>query len=228
MNKIVDFDSKKEFNVYIQQKRGPFLGIGSEGRCYLGKDNLAYKVLNNDDDTFLVYDPKKIITTADVSSEYFAFPDVLFTIKGEFAGYTAKAIVPNLFSDKYLIDMNTVSHIDFDRLIEAYHVMREEIARLTSQGIRIYDLPFNLTYDGHKLVGIDTCVYQWDENITLEENTASLDEAMKKAFYLFLENNQRAYNHDQHIVDDKQGVEDFLKDVESTYKTKPVTFKKKK
>ena len=117
MNKIVNFESKEEFNNFLDSVTYEALGSGSEGSCFRGKDGLAYKFLDIDEDEESDYNPEKIITTADIQTEAFALPDTIFTVKDNFVGYTSNLISPNLFSNRFLVDNNTVSHIDFDKLI---------------------------------------------------------------------------------------------------------------
>ena len=186
MKKIIDFNSRVEFDAYIKQKTCENLGSGSEGSCFRGVDGKAYKCLEyNEKYPTIEYDIDKIITTADITNDSFAFPEILFTINGDFVGYTSTLISPNLFSDKLLVVQNTIDHINFDKLIDAYHKMKMDVVHLTSEGIKIYDLPFNILFDGEKLVGIDTCCYSYDKSISLEENIGSLDMAIKQAFTCF-------------------------------------------
>lgn len=232
MNKIVNFDTDEQFNSFIQQKIEKELGFGSEGSCYSGKDGKAYKVFSFETD----YVPEEIITTADIETDAFAFPETLFTVNGQLVAYTSKEVSPNLFSKDLLVEQNTIAHIDFEQLLCAYHNMKEHIAFITSKKIKIDDLSFNLLYDGKSLIGCDTCTYSWDESVTSEKNMTLLDDAMKKSFFLFLLNNDEKYSHPtlgtSRLLDDmeKVNVEDFLRYVEYKYKPKdsPKTYINKK
>ena len=88
MNKIVNFNSEKEFIAYRKSKTCSELGTGSEGTCYLGRDGLAYKDLSEGFRSE-VYIPEDIVTRSECSVKSFAFPHVLFTVNGELMGYTS-------------------------------------------------------------------------------------------------------------------------------------------
>lgn len=226
MNRVVNFESKDEFNSFLDSVTREFLGFGAEGSCYRGRDGLAYKCLGIDEDEESEYTVDEIITTADIQTEAFALPDTIFTVKDSFAGYTSKLISPNLFSNQFLVDKNTVSHISFDKLISAYYSMFKDVDYFTSQGIKIYDLGFNLLYDGKRLYGVDTCAYSWDNSITFEENRESLSDAMKKAFFGFLLRNDNKYvncdNAYAVLLKDMEeaDTECFLRDIERKYSNK--------
>ena len=51
------------------------------------------------------------------------------------------------------------NNIDFDKLYAAYEVMYDDAIQLARDGICIYDLPYNIVFDGERLFGIDTCGY---------------------------------------------------------------------
>ena len=224
MKKIVDFNSKNEFDIFFSKSICDFLGFGSEGSCYRGKDGKAYKCFDIDEELESEYDVKKIITDADINTEAFAFPDTIFTVRGTLAGYTSKLISPNLFSNEFLVKKNTISHINFNKLIKAYYEMIGDVDYLTSQGIKIYDLGFNLLYDSNRLYGIDTCSYEQNKSITCQENRDTLSDAMKKAFLFFLLNNDEKYKVCNNAFDlllkdmEKIDVEYFLRDIEKKYK----------
>ena len=229
MPKVINFHSKIEFDTYIMKKVCENLGSGSEGCCYKGIDGKAYKCIDYDEEYFFPdYDINKIITTSDITNESFAFPQILFTIAGEVVGYMSDLVEPNLFHDCFLAELNTIDHIDFDKLIEAYYKMKNDVSALTDSGIRIYDLPFNLLFDGEKLVGTDTCSYSYDKEISLEENIDSLDTAIKQAFYLFLSNKGEEERKDFYKEHNDKSPEDFLRTLEAKYKTKNKVYVNKK
>ncbi len=197
------------YNAYVKSKCGKELGTGSEGTCYLGKDGLAYKDLS---EGFRMerYIPEDIITTADVKSDSFYFPHVLFTIGDELMGYTSDVVKQDLTNHYYLLD-HGIDHIDFDKLYAAYEVMYEEAIRLAEEGIAIYDLSHNLLFDGERLIGVDTCGYYRAPVMECTHNTACVDMAVKDLFTMYAE-----YGHGDKLDKDME-VKEFLALVKKKY-----------
>lgn len=220
MSKVMDFDSIDKFNTYIMKKYCDSLGSGSEGCCYKGNDGKAYKCIDYDEGFFCSdYNIDKIITTSDVTNESFAFPQILFTVGDDFVGYTSELVEPDLFDDYFFVTQNTIDHIDFDKLIKAYYKMEKDVLLLTNNSIKIYDLPYNLLFDGERLVGIDTCCFSYDESISLEENIGSLDMAIKQAFYMFLSTRGEDECTSFYKEHNDKTPEEFLRILESRYKS---------
>jgi len=185
MSKIINFDSKEEFSLYRMSKATKEIGAGSEGVCYLGKDNVVYKDLTDND--FLIEKAvNEIITSDDINLKSFNFPDVLFACDGKLIGYTDKYIKNNLFKIELLFRYG-IEHIDFDKLIDAYYVMRNDAAILADKNIKIYDLSYNIMFDGFNLYAIDTAHYEKVEHPVLEYNLVCVDNAIKAEFYMIAE-----------------------------------------
>ena len=209
MNKIVNFESEQAVNSYCMKKAVRELGTGSEGTCYLGDDGLAYKDMS-DGFRSEVYIPEDIITTADYQNKSFFFPHVLFVVGDELMGYTSDAVKKNLTSYRYLFD-HGVDHIDFDKLYKAYEVMYEDAIQLARDGISIYDLPYNVVFDGERLIGIDTCGYSRAPVMECLRNPEYVDDAVKRLFTDYAE-----YVHDDKL-DMSLDVKEFLDDVKNRY-----------
>lgn len=211
MNKIVNFNSEAEFVAYRKKKTFRELGSGSEGTCYLGKDGFAYKDLT-DGFRSETYIPEDVITTADYQNKSFAFPHVLFVVNGELMGYTTDAAKRNLTDYNYMF-FNGVDHIDFEKLYKAYEVMYADAVKLAEDGIGIYDLPYNVIFDGEKLLGIDTCGYYRAPVMECLSNPDYVDDAVKRLFTHYAE-----YVHNDKL-DTDMDVKSFLSMVEERYST---------
>lgn len=183
MNKLINFNSMNEFKAYRQSKATKALDSGSEGTCYLGRDGLVYKDLS---DGFRVEDYllDSIITSRDICNKSFAFPHVLFSVGDRLVGYTTDFVKKDFLNYNYLLETG-LGEIDFDKLIEAYNVMLEDTIKLAEDGISIYDLSFNLMFDGKKLVGVDTCSYYMAPSIECFKNVDCLDDAIKVVFSFY-------------------------------------------
>ena len=222
MNKIIRFDSKEAVAAYCLKKANQYLGTGSEGTCYLGNDGLAYKDMSKGFKSE-EYIPEKIITTADYQNKSFFFPHVLFVVDDELMGYTSDAIVDDLTQHERILDEG-IDHIDFDKLYAAYKVMRQDAIQLTKDGISIYDLPYNIVFDGERLFGIDTCGYTRAPIKDCLRNTESVADAVKRLFTDYAE-----YVHGDNL-DMSLDVKTFLEMVKAKYSTSESkkTYTKKK
>lgn len=177
MSSIVDFKTEKDFRNFLISKKLSYIAEGSEGKCYASLvDNDAYKVLFDEDKYFEVdYEVEEIITTEDIDLKSFAFPKEIYTINGQIKAYKTKKIDKDFF--QFEEDFNLYS-INFLKLEKAYLNIKKDVISLSKAGIEIYDLCFNLIFDGENLVGIDTCGYKKVDYDVLEKNIASLDYAI--------------------------------------------------
>lgn len=193
MNNIINFENAKELKNFLDSKKLSYIAEGSEGKCFASKvDNDAYKVFF-DDEMLLEndYDPKEIITTDMIELDCFAFPKEIYTLNGKLKAYRTKKIDNNLFNydeqpDQDLDCQPNLYLIDFKKLEKAYLRLEKEILILSKVGIKIYDLCFNLTFNGESLIAIDTCGYRKVDYDVLEENIAALNYAIENLFSLWL------------------------------------------
>ena len=209
MNKIINFNSIKEFSAYRKSKANKELASGSEGTCYLGTDGFVYKDLSSGlrtEDYIL----DSIITSSDIENKSFAFPHVLFAVGDRLIGYTTDFVKKDYLNYNYLLDTG-LDEIDFDKLIEAYGIMLDDTIKLTEDGISIYDLSFNLMFDGERLIGVDTCSYYTSPSIECVKNVESLDDAVKNIFDFYI---QAVYNEK---LDTEMDVVPFLRYVQNNY-----------
>ena len=209
MKKII-FNSVDEFKIFIENNSVIFIGEGSEGKCFLGKDGDVYKDLT---EGYYVenYDIDEIITEEDILLDSFNFPKTLFVIDDQLVGYTARYFDNDIFGNNNL-GLPKIEQIDFDKLLEARFKMIEDIRILTENQIGIFDLSYNLLFDGEKLVGVDTLGYYRDPCITFEQNIGNLDTAIKDAingFFIFSLDEEKYQG-----IDKNQDTESFLKQLQ--------------
>ena len=221
MKKII-FDSIDEFKNFIKNNdSGIFVGQGSEGKCFLGKNGNIYKDLTVGD-CIENYNIDEIITEDDISLDSFAFPKTLFIVGDELVGYTAKHVENDIFENSNL-EFPELDQINFDKLLEAREKMIEDIKILTENQIGIFDLSYNLLFDGEKLVGVDTLGYYRDPCITFERNIKNLDTAIKDFFIFSLDG--REFDE----IDSTLDTEVFLKELQTkVIKKKEKAHQKKK
>lgn len=187
MNNIIDFKTDKELKNFLDSKKLSYIAEGSEGICFASKvDNDAYKVLFDDDDILFEsdYNPKKIITTNLIELDCFAFPKELYTLNGKLRAYRTKKIDKDLL--KYE-DEPDIYSLDFKKLEKAYLKLEKDIISLSKAGIKMYDLCFNLIFDGESLIAIDTCGYTKVEYDVLKENISLLNYSLENLFSLWFQ-----------------------------------------
>jgi len=217
MNKIINFNTEEEFAKYLFSKVVQKLGEGSEGSCFRGRDGLAYKESISGPKLGFPkqnYNLNNIITTSDINNESFAFPHVLFAINGEFAGCTSNLVSCNYIDATNLLKYG-IDEVDFDALIDAYYVMKEDVIKLANDGILIYDLTFNLMFDGIRLVGVDTCGYKKTNEDVVLENISRLDNAIKSQF-----EDCMLDNYDYDINEEDLDVVSLLRKIKQEYQFK--------
>lgn len=215
MGKIVDFTSENEFKLYRLKKANKYLGGGSQGNCYLGRDGLVYKDLT-EGFLFPEMSVNEVITTDRISLESFIFPNILFSINGCLIGHTSKYVANDLFDEDLFFDYG-VNHIDFNKLIDAYYNMMSDAEKLADANIKIFDLSHNIMFDGNKLYGIDTDYYRKVDYPILEHNRSCVDNALKDVFVMVAE-----YVFDDNLFDlsRSMNVVDFLNYIRENYSEK--------
>lgn len=209
MSKIVRFNSDEEFVAYRKAKASYRLGGGSEGDCFLGRDGLVYKDFTEgyrSED----YIPEDVITSDQVQNKSFAFPHTLFVVGDELVGHTTDVVKKDITSYDTLFS-NGIDHINFDKLYRAYEVLYDDAIALAEDGIGIYDLSYNLMFDGERLIGVDTCGYYRTSPMECLHNTECVDAAVKNLFTHYAE-----YVKGEKL-DTDMDVKSFLKMVERKY-----------
>ena len=162
---IKEFESQKDYQKFVLKKtKRRKVGWGAEGTCYLGDDNLVYKII----DIYKMYTPKGIITNDDYNLSHFAFPiDVFTNLEHNVVfGYNAKFLNNDMFRDCG----DDLEDINLDVLVENYYDMLEEVKILSNDNILMYDLLRNLLFNNKFLLAIDTLYYH-----TIDENTFELN-----------------------------------------------------
>lgn len=180
---IIKFKCEWEAKLFIESHSLRLVGTGSEGTCYRGKDKKVYKCLNID--RRYPYEADKIITKEDVKLSSFAFPDELYTVDNGLIGYRTDYVQGNYFSVENTSDLENIIALDFEKLEQAYKRMLEDIKLLSEEKVLVYDLPFNVMYDGEKMTAIDTCAYKRVKKNPLKDNIDSLNRAIEVIFNMW-------------------------------------------
>jgi len=210
---IMNFRSTREFSEYLKKNciLQRVVGVASEGICYPDKlHQYAYKVFHMGEAPDREF-ADKIITTEDIQLDSFAFPITLFTSPDSFLGYTSNLVHKDLFSSEMTYYLENIREFPFDKLLKAYDKMISDVEKLSKEQIRIFDLPFNLLFDGERLTAIDTCYYTREERDVLQENLDSLHDAIFSVFELWTDSYGERENYKN------MSIEEYLKMIQSVY-----------
>ncbi len=190
MSRLVLYENRLLFDKEVKSKLSYKIGSGSEGVCYDHK-GYAYKILFdkkeiNDTCGILDYmeNPSNILTVEDVDLPSFAFPKEIYATKNWLLGYKSRLIKNDLFDVKNLNSSNDLTKINFNNLAHAYKVMLEDVDLLSKEKIKIYDLTFNLIFDGKKLTAIDTCGYERVKDDVMQDNRDCLATSIEDLFHV--------------------------------------------
>lgn len=218
MRKIVEFTSYDELKKYINRKIIKQIGQGSEGECFLGKDKFVYKLFYEEEISIneCSLDISKIITTDEMDLDSFAFPIELYLIDGELKGYKTKYINRDLISLDKIVDPDAFFDIDLDKFILAYYRMLKDIITLSNNYISIFDLSYNLMFDGKNLYGIDTCYYYKTDKYPLEDNIKAFERAIEVVFNDWL-NSTIDNNRKVRIIDGN--IEEYFDEVQNLFES---------
>lgn len=205
MSRLVVYDNKLLFDKEVGCKLSHEIGRGSEGICYEYK-GLAYKVFF--DKRKLSYmtgildymeDPNLILTVDDINLPSFAFPEKLYTTKNWLLGYKSRLIRNDLFNGDIFNSPEDLASINFNNLAKAYKIMLRDVDLLSEEKIRIFDLTFNLTFDGKELTGIDTCGYKRVRDNIKRFNRDSLAVSIEDLFSIVSNYEIRTFIEDDDI-----------------------------
>lgn len=207
---IKEFSKKDEYLKNIHKLNVKFLGQATEGSCYYASDGYVYKVYDVEDLNRPVYNLENIVTTNDIQLDSFAFPEELFMADNKLIGCKMKFAGNDLLKDYNLADLEAISVINFNKFKKAYYKMLKDVYTLSNNNIELYDLPFNIVFDGKKLTGVDTLGYKKVSNNPLKSNIESYNYAIESIFRMWLDD---YLDNDLKIVDNN--IDKLLENVEN-------------
>ncbi len=235
MSRIQNFNCREDYRKFLKTRKLSLipLGMGSEGSCHKSQvDQLAYKVLWSsieeddpmEDVGFGMTNLSSILTTEDILLPHFLFPIQLHVCKEELLGYTSFcAPSKNLFHSKFLTSKQAIRRIPFDALKKAYDAMQVEMDALNQEKIEIFDLAFNLIFDGESLYAIDTTWYKRRDKDVHKANEESLKYAIRSVFSLWI---REDFSRSGKTIEDAEEylsflegfeIENYLKQIENDY-----------
>jgi hypothetical protein len=162
IHSFATFDLIKVFislNANLMRK----VGEGSEGSCYLSSDGFVYKLYDGPCENHI--NQENVITKDEIDLESFNFPREVYIVNGEVRGHKSDFFPHNRFG----FDTIEYFELDYEALAKAYDVFLQDVHKLTEKGIYLFELCYNLMFDGIRLVACDTCDYRKLSNFDFEE-----------------------------------------------------------
>lgn len=187
MSHIKNFDCDDQLFDFIRSHTISEMGRGSEGICLRGKDGYAYKQIDPGVSFGRGYEIENIITTEDIDLPSFAFPKELYGVNNELRGYKTILVENDLFRPDNTTYISTIDTINFKNLAKAYNEMAADVLTLSDEGILMYDFPFNVLFDGEKLIAVDTCGYKRVDYNPKEDNISSLNYSIEMIFSMWFD-----------------------------------------
>lgn len=164
--------NKDRFLHYLSSLK--FLGVGSQGACYYdSKTNQVLKVFHMffDDD----YDDvisEDLTQFSNITNSTFIWPIETIEYNNLVIGYTMKFV-----KSKSLYETNPL-YVNLNSFAKAISKSYKDIALLTNNDIKIYDIMYNILYSRGKINVIDTMEYS-KRNVTLKENSEGFNLELK-------------------------------------------------
>lgn len=165
---MVSFNNKNNFDLYL--KRLFFLGMGSQGICYLDKKNkVVYKIFHGYfDDEDEGYTADDILKFSGIRNNTFIWPSDVVYANGRIIGYTMPYVSSVNLCDTDLLSTN------LNLLEKAIDKSYCDIEILTKNNVCLYDVMYNILYSNGKINVIDSMEYNFG-NASLKENMAAFD-----------------------------------------------------
>lgn len=169
---MVSFNNKNNFDLYL--KRLFFLGMGSQGICYLDKKNkVVYKIFHGYfDDEDEGYTADDILKFSGIRNNTFIWPSDVVYANGRIIGYTMPYVSSVNLCDTDLLSTN------LNLLEKAIDKSYCDIEILTKNNVCLYDVMYNILYSNGKINVIDSMEYNFG-NASLKENMAAFDAEIK-------------------------------------------------
>ena len=165
---MVSFNNKNNFDLYL--KRLFFLGMGSQGICYLDKKNkIVYKIFHGYfDDEDEGYTADDILKFSGIRNNTFIWPSDVVYANGRIIGYTMPYVSSVNLCNTDLLSTN------LNLLEKAIDISYCDIEILTKNNVCLYDVMYNILYSNGKINVIDSMEYNFG-NASLKENMAAFD-----------------------------------------------------
>lgn len=153
------FNNKMELLMFLKKEYVTFLGSGSQGRTYFNKKNKqVFKIMeqffdDEDDECHIDYTPMEFMRFSGISNNTYIFSDSIVYVGDEVVGYTMR-----YGAGKLLSSINPML-INLDKFIKSINQVVSDNAILAKNGVKTYDVPYNILYGNNGFKIIDTVEY---------------------------------------------------------------------
>lgn len=152
------------------------IGEGSQGICYLDKDNkLVYKIYHEFFDGCMSdYNYNNIIQFSNIKNNTYIFPKDVIEVENEVVGYVEAYV-----NSKELNKINPLK-VNLDKLINCINKVYGDIETISENGVLTYDVMYNILYK-NKFNVIDSDEYvikDIDSTVLFERNKQTFDYAI--------------------------------------------------
>ena len=165
----MNFISRESFNNYLKTLK--FIGQGSQGMCFLREsDRTVIKVFNEYfDNEKCGYSEEFLLRFSGIKNDTFLWPKDVILVDREVVGYTSSYRKAN-----NLCDINPLS-VNLDSLEKAVNKTEKDVKIVTDNGVKLYDVRYNILYNMGRMYVIDTLEYS-DRSVSFRENMRNIDE----------------------------------------------------
>lgn len=152
------FNSKEELLLFLKKEYIIELGRGSQGRTYLNKKNgYAFKILeqffDDDEEFYISYTREEFIKYSGIKNSTYIFGNDNILVNDEVVGY-----VMRYFNGKLLTDINPLL-VNLDNFCCSTDRVYQDNIILANNGIKTWDVSYNIMYGRNKFGIIDTMEY---------------------------------------------------------------------
>lgn len=152
------FKNREELLLFLKKEYIIELGRGSQGRTYLNKKNgYAFKILeqffDDDEDFHIDYTREEFIKHSGIKNDTYIFGNDNILVNDEVVGY-----VMRYFNGKLLTDINPLL-VNLDNFTNSTDKVYQDNIILANNGIKTWDVSYNIMYGRNKIGIIDTMEY---------------------------------------------------------------------
>lgn len=140
----MNFVSRDHLFSYLKQLL--FIGLGSQGECYLDKKtNIVYKIFHQyiddlKDDWKLNYDKENLLKFSNIENNTYVFPLDVISVGDEIVGYTCDYINGNS-----LFRINPL-RVNLDKFCNSISNTLNDVRVISDNSVRSFDVMYNTIY----------------------------------------------------------------------------------
>lgn len=160
------FKTKKEFLIYLSYLK--VIGLGSQGVVYFDRrSNKVFKVFHQffedyDEDFYVKYTDKELLRFSSVDNNTFVWACDVVYVCDEVVGYISNYVKANSLYKQNPLEIN------LDSFNSSILKSKEDIKIISNNGIKTYDVMYNILYNDNVFKVIDYDEYSYSD---IDSNT---------------------------------------------------------